>query len=259
MSFIAITRAVPSSLAHCELTYQDRVPIDVARARRQHTEYQRVLQQHGYEVIELPEAPELADSVFVEDAAVVLPECAVITRPGAASRRPEVPAIREVLAEFRELREIRAPGTLDGGDVLVLGRRIFVGLSTRTNRAAIEQLRELLATFAYDVVPVPINEALHLKSVVTAVADDAVVLDARAIDPAIFDARYIDVGGDAANMLRLHDVVLAPLAAEPFIARLAAEGVHVQLVDNSELAKAEGALTCCSLLLQTSTATQVNK
>jgi dimethylargininase len=248
MPLIAITRAVPASLAHCELTFQERVPIDVERARQQHAEYERVLRQHGYDVIALPEAPDLPDSVFVEDAAVVLPECAIITRPGAESRRAEVPAIREVLAPFRDLHEIRAPGTLDGGDVMVLGRRIFVGLSTRTNHAAVEQLHEILQPLGYDVVPVTVGAALHLKSVVTAVADDFVVVDAAAVDPAIFNARYLCVGAEAANMLRLHDVVLAPPAAAPFIAPLAAEGINVELVDNSELAKAEGALTCCSLI-----------
>jgi dimethylargininase len=250
MRSIAITRAVPASLAHCELTYQARVPIDVERARRQHAEYQSVLEQHGYEVIELPEAPELADSVFVEDAAVVLDECAVITRPGAASRRPEVPAIRAALAPFRSLVEISEPATLDGGDVLVIGRRIFVGLSQRTNRAAVEQLRALLRPFDYEVIPVAISEALHLKTAVTAVADDLIVIDPQAVDPAVFGTRYVEVAPDAANMLRLHDVVLCPPTAVPFLARLEAEGLSLQVVDNSELAKAEGGLTCCSLIFR---------
>ncbi len=196
----------------------------------------------------MPEAPELADSVFVEDAAVVLPECAVITRPGAESRRPEIPAIRDALAPFRELHEITAPATLDGGDVLVLGQRIFVGLSQRTNREAVAQLAEILRGFGYEVIPVPIRGALHLKTVVTAAADDLIVIDSKALDPAIFQTRFVDVAAEAANMLRLHDVVLCPPPAAPFIARLKAEGLSTQIVDNSELAKAEGGLTCCSLL-----------
>lgn len=248
MPAIAITRAVPSSLAQCELTYQSRVPIDVGRARRQHAEYQHILTRHGYEVIELAEAPELPDSVFVEDTALVLAECAVITRPGAASRRPEVPAVRTALAPFRELHEVREPGTLDGGDVLVLGRRIFVGLSTRTNREGVEQLREIAGGFGYEVVAVPIDGALHLKSAVTAVADDLIVIDAKALDPACFGVRFVDVDVQAANLLRLHDVVLCPPTAAPYLGRLAAHGIDAQIVDNSELAKAEGGLTCCSLI-----------
>jgi dimethylargininase len=247
---IAITRAVPESINRCELTYHARVPIDIARARLQHANYQRILADLGCEVIELPELPELADSVFVEDAAVVFDECAVITRPGAESRRAEIPSVREALAPYRTLFEISAPGTLDGGDVLGIGRRVFVGLSTRTNREAIEQLRGILAPFGYEVIAVQVQSALHLKSVVTAISDDLIVIDAQQIDPAIFGTRYISVPADAANMLRVRDTVLCPMSAAPFTTRLEAEGLNVQLVDNSELAKAEAALTCCSLIFR---------
>ena len=245
---IAITRAVPSSLNQCELTYHTRVPIDVERARRQHAEYQRVLRAHGYEVIELPEEPELADSVFVEDVAVVFEECAVITRPGAESRRAEIPSIRAILARYRELREITEPGTLDGGDVLRIGRRVFVGLSSRTNREGVEQLRAILNPYGYGVIGVNVNGSLHLKSAVTDVADDLIVIDPIAIDPAVFNTRCLEVPGDAANMLRVKDSVLCPPTAAHLEARLQAEGLQVEVVDNSELAKAEAGLTCCSLL-----------
>lgn len=247
-SLIAITRAVPASINRCELTYHTRVPIDVARARLQHAEYQRILAAHGCEVIELPEMPEMADSVFVEDAAVVFDECAVIARPGAESRRAEIPSIRAALASYRTLHEISAPGTLDGGDVLRIGRRVFIGISTRTNREAIEQLRSILAAFGHEVIPVEVKSSLHLKSVVTAVSDDLIVIDAHQIDPTIFETRYIDVSAEAANMLRVRDTVLCPAIAAPVAARLEAEGFKVLLVDNSELAKAEAALTCCSLI-----------
>jgi dimethylargininase len=245
---IAITRALPASINRCELTYHDRVPIDLARARAQHAEYQRVLARHGYEVIELAEEPELPDSVFVEDAAVVIDECAIITRPGAASRRGEIPSIRDALARFRELHEIREPGTLDGGDVLRLGRRMFVGLSTRTNQDGIEQLRNIVRPYDYEVVAVEVRGSLHLKSAVTEVADDLLVIDTEVIDPAIFGARYIEVAANAANMLRVNGGVLCPPTAVSAVAQLEAKGVRVEVVDNSELAKAEGGLTCCSLL-----------
>jgi dimethylargininase len=250
MRSIAITRAVPASLNHCELTYQARVPIDIDRARRQHAAYQHILAAHGYEVIELPETPQLADSVFVEDAAVVFDELAIITRPGAASRRAEIPSVRAALAEYRELHEISGPGTLDGGDVLQLGRRVFVGLSTRTNQEGVEQLRGMLRAFDYDVVAIDVRGTLHLKSVATAVADDLIVVDANAIDPASFGTRYVEVSAEAANLLRLNDSILGPLTAAPYVRRLEDEGLEVELVDNSELMKAEGALTCCSLLFQ---------
>src|SRR5687768_13341467 len=115
---IAITRAVPASINQCELTFHARTPIDVGLARTQHAAYQRVLTELGCEVIELPETPELPDSVFVEDAALVFDDCAIITRPGAASRRAETPSIRDTLSRYRTLHEIGEPATLDGGDVL---------------------------------------------------------------------------------------------------------------------------------------------
>ena len=248
---IAITRAVPASIDRCELTYQTRLPIDLERARAQHAEYCRALARHGCQVMELPEAPDLADSVFVEDIAVVFDECGVITRPGAASRRAEIPSIRAALQPYRTLHEVSEPGTLDGGDVVRLGRRVFVGVSTRTNHDGIAQLGRILDAFGYEVVPVEVQGSLHLKSVVTAVADDLIVIDAQSIDPAIFGVRFIEVPIEAANVLRVQDSVLCPPAAAAVAPRLAAEGLTVELVDTSELAKAEGALTCCSLIVET--------
>jgi dimethylargininase len=125
-----------------------------------------------------------------------------------------------------------------------------VGLSTRTNQSGIEQLRSILRPFGYEIIAVAVEGSLHLKSVVTAIAEDLVVVDVAAIDPAIFGTRYIEVSGEAANMVRLKDVVLCTPAAAPFAERLEREGLRVEIVDNSELAKAEGALTCCSLLFE---------
>ena len=247
---VAITRAVPTSLPHCELTYQTRVPIDLELARAQHAAYRDALVRHGYHVVELPEAPDLPDSVFVEDVAVIFDELAVITRPGAPSRRPEVPSVSAALQEYRTVHEITAPGTLDGGDVLQLGRRVFVGVSTRTNHEGIAQLARIVERFGYQVIPVDVDKSLHLKSLVTAVADDLIVADTDSIDPAIFDVRCIAVPPEAANMLRLKNVVLCPAAAAAVAQRLTSEGLAVELLDNSELAKAEGALTCCSLIIE---------
>jgi dimethylargininase len=247
-SSIAITRAVPASINQCELTFHARTPIDVGLARTQHADYQNVLTSLGCELIELPETPELADSVFVEDTAIVFDECAVITRPGAESRRAEIPSIRDVLSRYRTLHEITAPATLDGGDVLRIGRRVYVGISTRTSIEAIEQLQEFLRPYDYEVIAVTVNAALHLKTAVSVVADHLIVVDPTAIDPTVFRTHYIDVPADAANMLRVNGVVLCPAAASSTAARLEREGVQVRLVDNSELAKAEAGLTCCSLI-----------
>ena len=245
---IAITRAVPASINQCELTFHARTPIDVGLARTQHAAYQRVLSELGCEVVELPETPELADSVFVEDAAIVFDECAVITRPGAASRRAEIPSIRDALSRYRTLHEITAPATLDGGDVLRIGRRVFAGLSTRTNEEGVAQLRALLRPYAYDVIAVNMEGALHLKSAASVVADNLVVANMDALDPDLFGMKYVAVPPEAANMLRVNGVVLCPAIASSTAARLEREGLTVRLVDNSELAKAEAGLTCCSLI-----------
>src|SRR5262245_23966723 len=136
---VALTRDISPALASCELTHLPRVPIDVERARAQHREYEQALAEAGCEVQRLPSSAEMPDSVFVEDIAIVFDELAIVTRPGAESRRIEVQAIADALQKYRRLRCIAAPGTIDGGDVLVVGRRVYVGLSSRTNAEAVRQ------------------------------------------------------------------------------------------------------------------------
>ena len=167
--FLTLTRSVPPSISQCELTHLARVPIDYQRAVQQHVAYERCLERLGCTVERLPDAPELPDSVFVEDAAVVFDDLAVIARPGAASRRPEVDAVAAALRAHRRLAFIEAPGTLDGGDVLVTPGKVFVGISGRTNADGVDQLATLIAPLGFDVVPVPVTGCLHLKSAVTAV------------------------------------------------------------------------------------------
>ena len=133
---IAITRPVSETIDRCELTNLERVPINLKRAIFQHQAYEETLRTLGVEVLALPEEPDLPDAVFVEDAAVVLDECAIITRPGADSRLPETESVARALAPYRTLYSIQAPGRLDGGDVLVAGKQIWVGLATRSNQSA---------------------------------------------------------------------------------------------------------------------------
>src|SRR5258705_13017279 len=140
---VAITRAVSAALASCELTCQPRVPIDFEAARAQHCAYQQALQTASYRVEQLDSDDTMPDSVFVEDIAVVFDEVAILTRPGADSRRREMPAVAEALAAYRPLHVIQPPGKVDGGGVLVAGRRVFVGRSSRTNEAAVGQMRQL--------------------------------------------------------------------------------------------------------------------
>ena len=164
---IALTRAVPPSIDRCELTHLERTPIDYARAAEQHDRYEAALAALGCRVERLPDAPDLPDSVFVEDTAVVFDELAVIARPGAVSRRGEVTAAMAALERYRRVACIEAPGTLDGGDVLVTERRVFVGDTPRTNADGARQLAALIAPLGFDVVRVPVTECLHLKSSVS--------------------------------------------------------------------------------------------
>jgi dimethylargininase len=250
---IAVTRPVPDSLARCELTHLSRVPIDTVVAAAQHRHYEEALRALGCTVRPAPAAHDLPDSVFVEDVAIVLDEIAIITRPGAESRRPERDAVAAVLSEYRPLRSIAAPGTLDGGDVLWLGRTLYVGLSTRTNEDGAGQLARHVAPLGYSVECVQTTACLHLKSAVTAVDSDAVLCNPQWIDTRVF--QHVDVIAvdpsepHAANVLRLGHTILCAASHERTAAGLKARGYRVCTVDVSELAKAEAGVTCCCLII----------
>jgi dimethylargininase len=250
---IALTRAVSPSIGRCELLHVAREPIDVARAAQQHREYEQALVRAGCRVEHVPAEPGLPDAVFVEDAAVVVDELAVLTRPGAASRRPEVASVAAALAPYRPLEAIEAPGTLDGGDVLVLGKQVYVGLGGRTNAEGVRQLTQLLAPHGYQVRTVEPCGCLHLKSAVTRVGDSIVLVNPAWIDARVFagvECLEIEPAEPhAANALLVGDTVLAGAQYPRTRDRLDAHGLDVQTIDLSELAKAEGALTCCSVIL----------
>ena len=254
----AITREASPALAGCELSFVPRSPIDVALARRQHAAYCRALESLGCDVIELPALADFPDSVFVEDVALVFDEVAIATRPGVESRRSEGDAVHEVLGSLRPLLRIEAPGTLDGGDVLCIGKRVFVGISARSNEAGRAQLRELLAPHGYAVEGVATRECLHLKSAVTQVGEDTLLVNRAWLADAAPFAGYrmidVDPGEEhAANAVCIGDVILYPDCFPKTLARLQSEGINVTTVDVSELQKAEGAVTCCSLLLRSAT------
>jgi dimethylargininase len=251
---VAIVRDVPDSIADCELSFVERAPIDVELARRQHAAYIAALEAAGCEVRVAPPLPGMADAVFVEDTAVVVDELGVLTRPGAESRRGEVAGIAGMLRALRPLAWIEAPGTLDGGDVLRIGHNVYVGRSARSNQAGLDQLRILLAPHGYSVQGVRTRDCLHLKSAVTAVAEDVVLINPRWLVDNPFD-RYrlveIDPGEEhAANALRAGGVVLYPDAFPRTAERLRGAGIDLRLLDLSELQKAEGATTCCSVLVR---------
>ena len=253
---LALVRDVPDSIARAELTHLERTPIVVERARAQHARYRELLAELGCSVAELPAEPELADSVFVEDTAVVLPEIAVITRPGAESRRPEVDSVADALADHRTLARIEAPGLVDGGDVLCVGRRIFIGRTGRTDDEGLRQVRALVEPHGYTVRAVDVTGCLHLKSAATQVAEGTVLLNPEWVAPEVFDGlACVEVDPSepgAANALRVAGRVVLPAAFPRTRARLEQAGLEVLVVDADELAKAEGGLTCCSLLVEDS-------
>ena len=249
---IAITRKVNQNIGFCELTHLARERIDVDLAGVQHSQYEACLAELGCEIISLPAEPDLPDSVFVEDTAIVLDEAAIITRPGVDSRRPETVSVARALKQYRILYHIEPPGKVDGGDVLRIGKMFFIGLSVRTNEEGIEQIRSLLDQYVYTVEGVKVNGCLHLKSAVTQVAENTLLINPAWVDERAFmgmDLIYIDPAEPfGANALLVGDTVIYPAAYPGTKRRLESHGIPVKVVDVSELAKDEGGVTCCSLI-----------
>ena len=252
MPVTALTRAVSRSLPECQLTHLERAPIDLSVARAQHLQYEETLESLGCTVLRVPEAPELPDAVFIEDVAVVLDELAVMTRPGAESRRAESGPVADALGALRPLVRMTEPATLDGGDVLHIGRTLYVGLSHRTNDEGIAQLADAVRRHGYVVQPMEISGALHLKTAVTSIGDGLLLVNPDWVDPAAIDGRVVEVDPDepfAANALVVGSTIVHSTAFPKTQRRLTNRGLNVRGVDASELAKAEGGVTCCSLLL----------
>jgi dimethylargininase len=250
---LAITRDVSPRFNECEITHITRVPIDLDMACLQHHEYINALKKLGCTVVELPAEPELPDSVFVEDAAFVLPEAAIITRPGADSRKPETESITRALSPYIKLIQMQEPATIDGGDVLVLGKNIYVGLSTRSNEHALKQLSQELCDYGYQVTGVQMHDCLHLKSAVTSVDEKTLLINRNWVDTHHFEKfDWIEVDPSepfGANCLPIGESIIFPTAFPNTLASLEERGYRVITVDVSELAKAEGAVTCCSLIV----------
>ena len=251
---VAITREPARAMDACELTYREREPIDAGRAALQHRVYCEALRACGARVVTLPRVDELPDSVFVEDTAIVLDEVAVLTRPGVESRRGEVGLIEQEVARLRPVVKVEAPATLEGGDVMRVGRRLYVGLSPRTNEEGAEALRRLAAPHGYEVLTVEPRGCLHLKSGCSALDDETVLVNPEWVDARAFrECEVVAVNAAepfAANVLRVGDSVCVSAAFPRTAALLASRGYEVRAVDVSEFAKAEGALTCMSLLFR---------
>ena len=252
----AITRAVSPAIVHCELSFIDRRPIDLASAQEQHHAYENLLEKLGARVISLPAEPDLPDSMFVEDPAIVLDELAVILPLGTETRRREAASLAHALARFRKIETVSLPGTLEGGDVLRISRKLFVGLTKRSNAEGIRQLAVILAPHNYEVLAVPVTGCLHLKSAVTSLGRNTLLANRAWFDATPFAGhKWIDVDSaepHAANALALAGTIMFPASFPRTRARIEAHGFHVTPIDISELQKAESGLTCSSLLFESS-------
>jgi dimethylargininase len=252
---LALTRDISPAIVRCELTHLAREPIDLATARRQHEAYEQRLRDAGCTVVRLDADEEMPDSVFIEDIALVFDEVALMTRPGAFSRRRETDAVAAALAAYRPIAHVEAPATIDGGDVLTVGKRVFVGETTRTNPTAVTQMARHVSPYGYTVHIVPVHGCLHLKSAVTAVSDDTLLVNPEWVPAERFrPLTMIDVDPAepyGANALRVGATVIYPTAFPRTRARLEGRGLRVAEVEVSEIAKAEGAVTCCSLIFTT--------
>jgi dimethylargininase len=245
-------RRPSSRLAEGLVTYIDRRPVDVDLAHRQHGEYVAALRASGWTIREVPPAEDRPDSVFVEDTVVIFDELAVITRPGAIERRPEVDAVEPVVRDLGlTVAHIEAPGTLDGGDVLQVDSTAYVGRGGRTNADGVRQLRRLLADSgqARRVVPVPLGPVLHLKSAATVLPDGTVLAFPGLVETALFpEVRLVEEPGCHVVLLGGDDVLIAASAPKT-AAQLDDLGFFPVVVDISEYEKLEGCITCLSVLL----------
>jgi dimethylargininase len=250
----AITRAVSPGLADCELSFIPRQPIDMEKARAQHHAYEDALAKLGAHVVSLPAEPELPDSMFVEDPAIVLDDVAIICSLGTEIRRKEAPSLAAALEKYRKLAYVKLPGLLEGGDVLRVGRKLFSGVTRRSNPEGIRQLAVIAEHYGYDLTAVPVAGCLHLKSAVTYLGKNTLLGNRAWFDWKRLEGfEWIDVDSSephAGNALAIGDTVIFPASFPRTKERIEAKGFKVLSLDIAELQKAESGLTCSSLLFE---------
>ena len=251
---IALTHVVSPNINRCELTYQDRSPIDFNLATEQHRKYCQVLSDCGLRIIELSVNRAFPDSTFIEDTAVVFDEIAILASMGTASRRGEVAGIELALGNYREIASIELPATLEGGDVLSISRKAFVGITPRTNAAGVKSVGNILEPLGYEVIPVKVKGCLHLKTACTAIDDHTLLVNPHCLDPRRLQGfRLIFVSEDepgAANCLVLNGTIYLHAGFVKTHETLKELGFSVDTVDISELLKAEAGLTCSSIIFK---------
>ncbi len=250
---LAITRLPASSLDGCKLTYLTRTPVDPARVRAQHAAFRNVLAECGARVITLDADEARPDGVFIEDTAIVLDEVAIIASMGTYERRAETPAVEEELARHRSIEWIDTPALIEGGDVLRIGRTLYVGRTSRTDDAGIEALRKSVTKYDYRVVPVKVEGCLHLKTGCTSLDEETILINPEWIDQGAFEGFSILPVPDAepwgACALPVGRSICLS-AAYPLTERLVRDRGHsVVTTDISELHKMEGGMTCLAMVI----------
>ena len=250
--WMAVTRAVSPALGNCDLEYLHRREVDVARAIEQHARYEAALAALGATIVRAPAEPALPDSVFVEDPAIVLDEVAVLTAMRSPVRARETETLATLLGRYRPLRRLKEPAILEGGDVLRIGRRIFVGCSSRSNAAGVAQLAAEIEPLGYSVHPVEVRGCLHLKTGCCYLGNGTLLANRGWIDMRPFEGFVIletpAAEPYAANVISAGSAVLMAAGFPQTAAVLDEAGWSVETVDISEFSKAEAGLTCMSIL-----------
>ncbi len=248
----ALVRGLPSTYEKCLTSLTPREPIDLSLARRQHSSYCGTLETLGLELVWVEPADSFPDCCFIEDPAIVTGDTAIISRMGVPSRRGEEAAVRDALRPFKTIREIISPGTLEGGDVLQVEEQIYVGMTGRTNRSGLEQLKTLVSELSFEVIPVEVAQGLHLKSSCTYLGNGYVVLVKGRVQEGIFsEYNTIEVPPEeapAADCLRVRDRVLVPEGYHATKRQIEAAGFETMALEMSEFEKCEGASTCLSII-----------
>lgn len=249
-----VTHKVSPALQECELTFLESEAIDLVKAAEEHRNYCRMLENCGAKVVILDENHLLPDSVFVEDPIIVFDEVAVLTSMGVESRRKERETLEKFFNQYRQVVQINLPAKIEGGDVLKIGKHIYVGQSPRTNKAGIDALSEILVPFGYKVIPVMVTGCLHLKTGCTALDSDTILINPAWVDPAPFSGftivETLPEEPFGANVLPINST-LCMNAAFPLTADLVrSRGYSVVTTDITEFVKAEAGLTCMSVPFQ---------
>jgi dimethylargininase len=246
-----VTHLPSPALQECELTFLDSETINIEKARKEHDQYCSMLSECGAQVIKLEDNLSLPDSVFVEDPVIVFDEVAVLTSMGVESRRKELPVLQKFFAQHRHIERISLPAQIEGGDVLKIGRKIFVGNSQRTNEKGITALRNIIEPLGYTVIPVKVTGCLHLKTGCTALDDSTILLNPDWVESRQFSGynliKTLPEEPFGANVLPIKDTICMNAAFPQTIEMVKSLGYTVAETDITEFVKAEAGLTCMSV------------